>query len=240
MSLKHEVRKLLWKAGYDVSRFEAGSHAVARRRRLLQAHRIGVVLDVGANDGQYGEELRTEHGFRGHIRSFEPVAAPFRQLEARASRDPRWEVFDFALGDAQGVETMNVAGNSYSSSLLEMLPAHEAAAPESKYVSTEEIRIETLDSIFDAVCPSGERVYLKVDTQGFEGRVLEGARQSLSRIELVQLEMPLTPLYEGESSFIDLHRGMLDEGYALVGLETGFNDPATGRVLQVDGIFHRG
>lgn len=239
MTVKHEVRKLLWSIGYDVSRFEAGSHAVARRRRLMEAHGIGVVLDVGANNGQFGSELRAELGFRGHIRSFEPVSAAFRQLQARASHDPRWEAFDFGLGDAEGVETINIAGNSYSSSLLDMLPAHEAAAPESRYVGTEEIRIETLDAVFEKVCPRGERVFLKVDTQGFESRVLRGAQRSLPSIELVQLEMPLTRLYDGESSFIDLYQLMLAEAYTLVGLESGFNDPRTGKVLQVDGVFHR-
>lgn len=65
-------------------------------------------------------------------------------------------------------------------------------------------------------------------------------RQSLPKIELVQLEMPLTPLYEGESSFSELYDVMRHEGYSLVGLESGCNDPRTGRVLQVDGTFHRG
>ena len=239
MTVKHEVRKLLWNVGFDISRFEAGSHPVARRRRLLAMYGVGVVLDVGANDGQFGQELRDELGFEGDIRSFEPVRIPFERLRTRASRDPRWEAFDFALGDTEGVETINVAGNSYSSSILGMLPSHESAAPESKYVGTEEIRVATLDSVFDEVCPPGERVYLKIDTQGFEGRVLRGARRSLSKIDLVQLEMPLTALYDGESSFVDLYQLMLGEGYALVGLDSGFNDPRTGHVLQVDGVFRR-
>ena len=239
MTIKHEMRKLLWDFGYDVVRFDPGSHPVARRRRLMTVSQIGVVLDVGANTGQYGQELRGELGYSGFICSFEPMSAAFRELQARASGDPDWQTFNVALGDTVGTTSINIAGNSYSSSILDMLPAHEAAAPESTFVGTEEIRMRTLDSIFEDVCPRGERVYLKIDTQGFEGRVLRGAQESLPKIDAVQLELPLVPLYDGELPFVDLCKFMLGEGYTLVALDPGFTDPRTGRLLQVDGIFVR-
>jgi FkbM family methyltransferase len=239
MTIKHELRKLLWNVGYDVSRFDPGSHSTARRRRLLEAFGFDVVLDVGANTGQFAQELREELRFTGHIRSFEPLSSAFRDLDARASADPRWQVFNFALGDTDGMTYINVSRNSYSSSILEMLPSHADAAPESRFVRREEIAIRTLDSIFDDVSPPGERILLKIDTQGFEGRVLRGAERSLERIAAVQLEMPLIPLYDGELSFIELYQRLIDGGYALVALEPGFTDPRTGRLLQVDGIFHR-
>ncbi len=239
MTVKHNLRRLLWSLGYDVSRFEPGSHPIARRRRLLADLQIGVILDVGANTGQYGKELRDELRFRGHIRSFEPMSTAFRELETRASGDSGWETFNFALGDAEGTDTINISGNSYSSSILDMLSAHEAAAPESKFVGKEQIKIQTLDAIFEDVCPAGERVYLKIDTQGYEGRVLRGAQNSLSKVDAVQLEMPLVPLYEGELSFADLYDLIVCEGYTLAALDPGFNDPSSGRLLQVDGIFVR-
>jgi FkbM family methyltransferase len=160
-------------------------------------------------------------------------------LRARASKDADWETFNFALGDAEGEHTINISRNSFSSSILEMLPAHEAAAPESRYVGAETISVRTLDGIFDDVCPPGTSVYLKVDTQGYEGRVLRGARRSLSKIDVVQLEMPVVPLYDGELTLIELLELMRDEGYVLVALDPGFTDPRTGYILQVDGAFRR-
>ena len=82
-------------------------------------------------------------------------------------------------------------------------------------------------------------MYLKIDTQGFEGRVLQGADRSLAEIDTIQIEMALTPLYEGEMTFIDLCQLLLGKGYVIVGLEPGFADPRTGQLLQADGIFHR-
>ena len=120
-----------------------------------------------------------------------------------------------------------------------MLPAHLDAAPESRFVGSEQIEIQTLDAMFRDLVRPGEHVFLKVDTQGYEGRVLRGAEQSLRAIETVQLEMPLAPLYDGELGFGELVRLMLDDGFEIVGLEPGFSDPSTGRLLQVDGIFHR-
>jgi FkbM family methyltransferase len=239
VSLKHDVRRLLWKVGYDVVRFAPGSHPIARRRRLLSSLEIDVVLDVGANDGGWGHALRQELSYAGRICSFEPMKAAYRDLRARASRDPDWETYNFALGEADGRATINVAGNSYSSSILGMLPAHLSAAPESRFIAQEEIDVKTLDSIFADICRPHDNVYLKVDTQGFEGRVLRGARASLTIIDAVQLEMPLVPLYDGELSFADLYQLMMDQGYSLVALDPGFNDPRSGRLLQVDGIFSR-
>lgn len=237
MSTKHGLRKRLWTLGFDISRFNPESHPVARWRQRLEACRIGVVLDVGANVGQWAQELREDVGYNGRIRSFEPMSAAFEALQARAAQDPDWEAFHFALGDAEGNVTINIAQNSHSSSILEMLPAHEAAAPESVFVGQEEVTLRTLDGIFDEVCLPGDRVYLKIDTQGYEGCVLSGARRSLPKIDVVQLEMPLAPLYAGERSLVELLELMLGEGYELIALDPGFTDPRTGRLLQVDGVF---
>jgi FkbM family methyltransferase len=239
MTLKHELRKRLWTFGLDVSRFEATSHPVARRRQLLAQLRIDVVLDVGANVGQWASELRDEVGFTGRIRSFEPMRAAFGELQSRAAGDADWEVFNCGLGDDPGEHVIHVAGNSYSSSLLKMLPAGEAAAPESRTVGQETVTVKTLDDVFESLCSPDDRIYLKIDTQGYEGRVLRGAKRSLARIDAVQLEMSLVPLYEGELSLLELVQLMQDEGFDMVALEPGFSDPRSGRLLQVDGVFDR-
>ena len=58
MSVKQKVRTQLRKLGYDIARFDPESHPLARRGRLLRSLQIDVVLDVGANAGQYAQELR--------------------------------------------------------------------------------------------------------------------------------------------------------------------------------------
>ncbi len=239
MTLKREVRRRLWSLGYDLARFNPESHPIARRRRLMSSWRIDVVLDVGANAGQFAHHLRSDLGFEGRICSFEPLSVPFRRLQSLVGKDPNWQAFNFALGDVEGMATINVAANSESSSMLEMLPLHMEAAPESRFVGTEDVEIRMLDAIFHNLCHPGEGVYLKIDAQGFEGRVLRGADRCLPKIDTVQVEMSLTPLYSDELTFGALYQLLLGKGYVMVGLEPGFTNPQTGQLLQADAIFHR-
>ena len=239
MGIRQGIRATLRRFGYDVVRWPTLPEPLARRRRLIESCAIDRVLDVGANTGQYAEELRTALGYSRPIVSFEPMRAAFHALEAKARADPCWQAFNVALGAENGTRTINVAANSWSSSLLPMLPAHASAAPESRYVGAEEIAIRTLDSLFDRLCRPGERVLLKIDTQGFEHEVLAGADQSLARIDAVQIEMSLVPLYAGQALFPDLKTLLERRGFALLAVEPGFADPRSGELLQVDGIFHR-
>jgi FkbM family methyltransferase len=71
-----------------------------------------------------------------------------------------------ALGDAQGEASINIAGNSYSSSLLAMLDLHRQAAPEAGYVGTETVPVRTLDSVAGDYLRAGERLMIKIDVQG--------------------------------------------------------------------------
>lgn len=239
MSIKHELRKFLWRAGYDISRFTPTSHPLARRKQILEYYNIDTVLDIGANSGQFAQQLRNDLGYANRIISFEPLSSAFELLKVNAEGDTNWEVFNIALGDTEEKREINIAWNSSSSSLLDMLPSHLKSAPKSKYIDREIIEVKKLDSIFGNLCKSTKRVYMKIDTQGYESKVLKGAEKSLMHIDTVQMEMSLVPLYEGELLFNDMCMLMSKKGYSLLAIETGFSDPDSGQLLEVDGIFHR-
>ena len=120
-----------------------------------------------------------------------------------------------------------------------MLPSHRDSAPTSRYVGKEVTEVRTVDSFFGELCRSAKSVYMKIDTQGYESRVLRGAEASLPRIDTVQIEMSLVPLYEGEVLFWDMWELMRGKGYTLIAIENGFSAATTGQLLQVDGLFHR-
>ena len=239
MHLKHKLRTYLWWLGYDIIPYTPQAHPIARRKQLLDSNNIDLIIDVGANAGQYAQELRFDLGYKNKIISFEPLKTAFELLKANSAKDGSWDVFNFALGDTVENCEINVSGNSYSSSLLEMMPAHIKSAPESKFVDREKIDIKTLDSIFSTIIRPSNRVYMKIDTQGFESRVIAGAKKSLASINMIQMEMSLVPLYKGELLFNDLCLLMTGKGYSLVAVEPVFSDPETGQLLQVDGIFQR-
>jgi FkbM family methyltransferase len=210
-----------------------------RRVRLLASERIDLVLDVGANAGQYAMRLRRA-GYTGRIVSFEPLSEAFAELERNASQDVAWSTRPVALGDEDGSAEIHVSANSWSSSLLDMGERHLRSAPESAYVGTEPVTTARLDTIWDEVARPEDRVFLKLDVQGFEMYVLRGATASLDKVVGVQVELALAHLYEGDSPWREVVDHLEQRGFELAGLEPGFEDPHTGRMLQADGIFIRG
>ena len=222
--------------GYLVQPYSIYNDPAALRMSLLSSNEIDVVFDIGANEGQFGRQMRHD-GYKGRIISFEPVAEVYEKLVVNARDDARWETVNCALGSYDGKAEMNVAMNTVSSSLLNMLPRHLEGAPQSRYVRREQICVRRIDSIIDNYLKSGERLYAKIDTQGFEGAVIEGGENSLNRICGIELEMSLVPLYEGEM----LIGGMIDllskKKYALVSIKPVYRDVSTHELLQVDGIF---
>lgn len=232
------IHRALGAAGYALVRREHLSLPLDRRARMIQAREIDLVIDVGANEGQYGRAMR-KLGFAGRIASFEPMRGPCQTLKAAAVEDGNWTVYAFGLGDEHGIREINISQNSVSSSLLKMLSEHEKFAPRSQYVGSESIEIRRLDDVFAEVSSDAKHIWLKIDVQGFEDRVLRGASAVLSRIEFVQIELSLRPLYDGQQTYRELASLLECHGFTLVGIEPGFLDKDTGELLQIDGIFRR-
>lgn len=226
------VRRLVRSAGLDV---EPKRPVLID---LLRAHGVDVVLDVGANVGQYARRLRA-WGYRGRIVSFEPLPAACQALRRAAARDPRWQVRGHALGDADANATLHVSQASVFSSILPGRPELFAAFHTARQSGTQEIAVRRLDSIFEELPRAEGAVFLKVDTQGYERQVIAGAAHSLRSIAGVQLEISLTPLYEGEGMLVEMLRMMEEHGYALELIKPVVFEPTSHRLLQIDCSFFR-
>lgn len=225
------LRRGLQRADLDLRRGSYAGHVVATTR----ARYIDTVLDVGANVGQYASLLRGA-GFTGRVISCEPLEGAYAQLAGRAEKDPSWTTMRVAVGAQPGTATMNVAANSFSSSLLGMTDAHRSAAPGSDYVATEEVELTTVADLVDRQGIDPARALLKIDTQGFEAEVLAGAGDLLGRFDAVQLELSFVELYDGQPLYDQMLSTMTDAGYRIHQLEPGFSD-TDGRLMQVDGLF---
>lgn len=236
LSVRQVIKKVLWRAGWDLVRFNPSTHPLARRARLLHNYQIDVVLDVGANTGQYAKQIR-DLGYKGQIVSFEPLSSALAELREAAQQDNNWLVRGHACGIIDGERPLNVAANRQSSSFLPMRARHVEICPGSQYVGTEVVLVKRLDSIFDEVTTPGAKTWLKLDVQGFEMQVLDGAAGILNRIEAIQAEISLEPLYDGEGTLGNILSFMEHSGFFLVGIESYLSEPATSHLLQVDCIF---
>jgi len=239
MKFKHELRHLVQRFGIDVVRYPLHD-PLARLVKLLEYHRVNCVVDVGANDGEFASEIRGL-GYSGRIISFEPLQQPFELLQRKAVADANWETRQCAVGDAKGEVTINVSGNAgLSSSVLPMLDTHIGVAPKSRYVGTETVRQERLDELLpDLGIGADVRTFLKIDVQGYERAVLDGAAALFADEAIVglQLELSLVPLYEGAMTYRDGLDRAENLGMTLMGLDPVFADPKTGQLLQVDAVF---
>ena len=206
---------------------------------MLQAASIDLILDVGANTGSFAAEARRS-GYHGQIISFEPLEEAYRTLLEEAAHDPNWQVAPrLALGREDGEAVIHVASNSVSSSLLPMAEEHRNAAPTSTYVREEKILVRKLDDVAKELAPdvASKALMLKIDTQGYELPILEGSKALLDQARIVQLELSLTELYEGQALIWDViaYLGRFD--FELWMMSEVFVNEQTGRLLQVDGLF---
>ncbi len=120
-----------------------------------------------------------------------------------------------------------------------MLDAHLKAAPESNYVGTEVLPLRRLDTVAAEYLRPDSRLFIKVDTQGFERQVLQGAAGLMKQATGLQLELSLVPLYENQSLYDELIATLKARGFELWDFTTDFVDATTGRVLQGNGTFFR-
>jgi len=205
----------------------------------LRKFEIDLVLDVGANKGQFASEIR-HYGYAGRIVSFEPLSQAHGELLQSSAGDSMWEPYPrCALGDHNGEVEINVAGNSESSSILPMLESHRSAAPESAYEGKEIVPIKTLDAVAGQYLKDARAPFLKIDTQGFEWQVLDGARESLPHIKGILVELSLVPLYGGQHLWREVIDRLEADGFTLWAFKPVFSDQSQGRTLQVDGVFYR-
>jgi len=237
-TIKRIAHRLFQYSGFDFLRYNPQNFACLRRAKMLQAQNIDLVLDIGSNEGTYPLKLR-ECEYKGRIISFEPLPCSFSILRLSVAKDPLWSCENLAVGDEDGTIEMNVSGHRTSSSILPISEAHLRAMPSSLTVRKEKVGIVRLDSLLGKMFGRNENIYLKIDVQGFERHVLEGARETLKQTRAIELELSLVPMYEGGAGMNEMLDYLTGIGFDLASLEPVFFDPKTGNLLQTDGIFVR-
>lgn len=164
---------------------------------IIKQYKIDVVIDVGANEGQFATLIRNY--FDGEIYSFEPVSSTFKILESKASNDQKWHVFNFALGSENKTQNINLSNQSVFNSLLKTNSYCEQQFGEDAIARSEElITIKRMDSILNDLIPNLEnkRLLLKMDTQGFDLNVFNGLGGYLKYVYAIQTELSLISIYD--------------------------------------------
>ncbi|MDB5888958.1 MAG: methyltransferase FkbM family protein [Rhodocyclales bacterium] len=207
---------------------------------LFEQYRVEAVIDVGANEGQYRNFLRSEVPYHGPILSYEPQPACFQKLHDNANGDGAWHVRDLALGSEPGELSLNIMEASVFTSFL--APDYAAVGDFSGMNRIREVvkvPVTTLDdelSASSAPASMAGRLYLKLDTQGFDLAVLRGATQTLSRVVALQTELSMKSLYQGMPDYREMIDALTSMGFELSNMFPVSHDNDMG-LIEADGIF---
>jgi len=224
----------------DVQRRLSGYLAQEQVAWILRDKDVNCVLDVGANVGQFARSLR-RNGYTGRIVSFEPVAGLVKELKRASEDDPDWHIFEFALGDAPGEFEIHIAHGDANQmgTMSSLLPSSEFGQEWSaklRDMPTELIAVRRLDAIFEDVVQgiADPRVYLKMDTQGYDLKAFSGAGQCLDKVVGLQSEVSCVPIYDGMPHMLEQLAAYEAAGYSPAGIFQVSRHRASLRVIEFD------
>jgi FkbM family methyltransferase len=233
--LNRAVRSGLRTVGYDLVRFPVLADREAHLIELFSRLDINCVLDVGAHHGEFASTLR-RIGYMGQIISFEPVSGSLEILEDRARGDLHWSIERYALGSRNESKTINVTRGTSLASFSRSTDIARARFGElTEIVAQQEVEVRRLDEVL-ADLPqqlSHCRLFLKLDTQGWDLEVLAGASRVIPQILAVQSEISVKPLYMESPSYFDAIEQMNKMGFELSGMFAVARDHAL-RVIEFD------
>jgi len=224
---------------------------IKRRHPSLEGHLailfkqlgINLVLDVGANTGQYAKLLRN-NGYKGHIISFEPVARNIELLTTKAKNDPKWTICSYGLGSTSQTLDINVTQlSTFSSFLCPNKYAGQLFTKDTPIDSIEPVEVKSLDTVYDNLCANIKEEtivpYLKMDTQGYDLEVLQGARNVIKYFEAFQSEISLIPLYDGMPDYIEALNYFKEIGFSMTGMYTVTRDRSNQLLVETECVMRR-
>jgi FkbM family methyltransferase len=200
----------------------------------LKALNINTVIDVGAHQGEFSSQIYQVLP-NAKFYCFEPLRNNFRELKSNLTL-PNFSLFNLAMGDNLGKTEIHSNNFSPSSSLLKISKLHQETFPFSAATELETIEINTLDEIFKDISLE-DNILLKIDVQGYEQKVLTGAKAILERVKVIIIETSFCELYEGQTLFADIYNLLTNQGFVYSGSLEELKSPVDGLPLQQDSLF---
>ena len=212
------INHFLNKYGYEYIRKKKSPSLKSHLFNLIDQYLIDIVIDVGANHGQFGNLLRSI-GYKGEILSFEPTKKSFEILSEASSRDDRWKIYPLGLGDKKTSEKINIFESSDFNSLLQPSDMGKTTFKNKlKKLHSESINLETLNRILTPHALKGRRIFLKMDTQGYDLNVFKGASKYYSNIACLLTEISLQQIYQKMPDYHETMAFYEKKGFAVSGL----------------------
>lgn len=234
MHIRNLVKRLLRFGDPFPRQWVCGYLEWSHIKRLLQIYSINCVLDVGANHGQFAENLR-RIGYWGRICSFEPISHEFERMARHFSHDRNWRGFPIALGNKNGEQILHVP--TASTAMSSFLKPKDA----SWQLAEISVPIRKLDDIFEETISGIQQpnVMLKIDTQGYDLEVVKGGANCIARVTCLQSEVAITPIYDGAPTYLHVLAEYEKLGFQLAGFAEASRQEASASLVEANCLLVR-
>jgi len=206
---------------------------------LIKQYKIDLILDVGANLGQFASDIRSA-GYQNKIISFEPIYECYKHLTSIA--DSEWQVKNFALGNKNSKERINISNKTVYSSILDVNKFGKSNFSDSiKVTGKQDIQVKKLDDIINKLINNlnKKKVFLKIDTQGYDNQVIRGALETLKHVQILQTEISCKGIYKDTPSVTERLDELFGIGFNIVGIFPISRDKNTMEILEFDCLLIR-
>jgi FkbM family methyltransferase len=211
----------------------------AQLASIIEEQGIDLIFDVGGNVGQFAKMVFAA-GYGGRLVSFEPGAEAHAKLSAAAKNNPNWTIAPrMALGKTRDVMTLHTFNRTDMNSLYAPDEKAFESFPQLEEASAEEVQVERLDAVAADFMTDADTVFLKIDTQGGELAILEGATGILDQLAMLQLEVAVEPVYRGEPVWMEVLAPVHDYGFRPALMSPGYFSKRIRRQLDLDIVFLR-
>lgn len=211
--------------------------AALDRQRLRHLHDLGLktrcFFDIGASTGGWSRKVGED--FPGaRFEMFEPLADHIPKYQEKMSRlleqGSRFRLHKYAVGaETRLVEMHILAGDPFGSTALEM----KHTPKDAKRIEVDMITIDEAISAWNLPVPN----VIKMDTQGSELAILQGAQQTLPHVDVLFCETWLTRAYGPATPLlIELSDWLRDLGFYLWDFGDVYRDEK-GILISPDCIF---
>jgi FkbM family methyltransferase len=205
-------------------------------QELRQAQQPWLLVDVGANLGEFTAAAARLTRLKG-VHAFEPQPSCHEALHKALKAIPNSHLHGVAVGAQQGEIELLCTANSKLASVLSPNAQVAAGYGSGDFVIENRLKVPLVR--LDDVIPTGTEIgLLKIDVQGYELPVLEGAAQTLRHTQTLLMEVNYVPHYEGGAAFDELHEAVRRHGFRTFGISAPYGGGAQGP-LWADAIFVR-
>jgi FkbM family methyltransferase len=227
------IRNFLNKFGYEIVKNKNLSDDFSVGSWITRLN-ISTIIDIGSNEGQFIQSI--DNILPGKkIIAFEPIKSVYETLVAN-TRHLNITTYNMGLSDQNGTSEINISKNLVSSSLLNMEELHKQAYPESAYINKEVIELRKLDDVVK-IADLQKRILIKIDVQGYENKVIAGAKNTIAAADVIIIEFSYQPIYEGQWLFHETYSYFTSNGFKFIGLADQVTNVGIGVPIFGDAIF---